>query len=346
MSRGGPWQPMRRVLVLAAALLAGGLSAAAAQPMDLSQGGPIQITARDGIAWHQHSQTVVASGDARATRGQTTVLADRLIAFYRRKTTPGATAHAAPQPSQPQPPGALPADVDTGDNEIYRLEALGHVRIITPTDQARGDKAVYDIDQSVLVLSGHDLRLTTPQYTITAKDSLEYWAQRHMAVARGEAVATTNDARQVRADTLVAYMSAPTAEPARSQPATAMPAAKQAGPPANALAESGKLERIEAFGHVVIRTATQLAQGTRGIYVPDSGLARLAGPARLTQGQNQVTGAALEVNLNTGVYRLLSAPHQRVEGVVLPSDAQAPTAPGAAGGAKPAASKAGTGEKK
>ncbi len=33
----------------------------------------------------------------------------------------------------------------------------------TPTDEAVGDKAVYDIDQAVLVMTGKDLKLTTPQ---------------------------------------------------------------------------------------------------------------------------------------------------------------------------------------
>ena len=39
-------------------------------------------------------------------------------------------------------------------NEIYRLEADGHVHIFTPTDQAEGDHAIYDIDQAVLVMTG------------------------------------------------------------------------------------------------------------------------------------------------------------------------------------------------
>ena len=79
------------------------------------------------------------------------------------------------------------------------------MHIFTPTDQAQGDHAVYDIDQAVLVLTGHDLKLTTPNDVITARDDLEYWSQKHMAVARGNAVVVTNDGRRIAADMLVAY---------------------------------------------------------------------------------------------------------------------------------------------
>ncbi len=54
-------------------------------------------------------------------------------------------------------------------------------------------------------MTGRNLKLTTPNDVITARDDLEYWPQKHMAVARGDAVVVTNDAKRVAADTLVAY---------------------------------------------------------------------------------------------------------------------------------------------
>ena len=170
---------------------------AGAQQLDLTHGGPIDITARDGIEWRQTEQQVIANGDAKAVRGQVTVMADRLTAWYRKKGTAGT--------AQPAPVAGLTGDPSTEGSEIYRMQADGHVRIFTPTDQAQGDKATYDLDQSVLVMTGKNLKLTTPNDTITARDDLEYWPQKHMAVARGNAVVTTNDAKRVAADTLVAY---------------------------------------------------------------------------------------------------------------------------------------------
>ena len=43
------------------------------------------------------------------------------------------------------------------------------------------------------------------------------------------------------------------------------------------LVASGKLQKVEAFGHVTVRTPTDTAIGDRAVYVPDSGIARLAG---------------------------------------------------------------------
>src|SRR5580704_8491607 len=86
---------MSRHLVLIAGLLGVALlpsGPALAQGIDLSHGGPIDVTARDGIDWMQGQQQVVARGDARAIRGNVTVTADSLIAHYRKKAKPGAPA--------------------------------------------------------------------------------------------------------------------------------------------------------------------------------------------------------------------------------------------------------------
>jgi lipopolysaccharide export system protein LptA len=147
---------------------------ARAQQLDLTHGGPVDITANEGIEWRQADQQVIARGNARASRGTVTVNADRLIAWYRKKGTNG-----APQPAQAT--AGLAADTSTEGNEIYRLQAEGHVRIFTQTDVAQGDRATYDLDQAVLVMTGRNLKLTTPNDVLTARDDLEYWPQKHMA---------------------------------------------------------------------------------------------------------------------------------------------------------------------
>jgi lipopolysaccharide export system protein LptA len=355
--------PAGRTGSLLVVLLLAGIRAAAAQPLDLSQGGPITITARDGLEWHQTEQEVIALGDARAVRQNVTVTADRLIAFYRKKlpegtasdqpagappggakpggvpsggAPPGGTKPASAQPSPIQPVAAQSdgvADTDTSGTEIYRLRAEGHVQIFTPTDHAQGDVAVYDIDQAVLVMTGHDLRLTTPNDVLTARDTLEYWPQKHMAVARGDAVVVTRDARRVAADVLVAYTEPPPPTPAAA-PGAAKAPAKQAATTTTAakggttsggagddLTTSGKLEKVEAFGHVSVRTPTDTAIGERAVYVPDTGIARLAGNVRVTRGQNQLDGQEAEVNMKTGIARLLRGNTGRVTGLVVPNDA-------------------------
>ena len=319
------------MLVLLPAVLAP--PPARGQPIDLSGGGPVEVTARDGFEWHESDQTMIASGEARAVRGDVTVLADHLVAHYRKKAAPpGAPAAAAPAPA------AAPAatDVDTGSNEIYRLDAVEHARILTPTDEAVGDKAVYDIDQAVLVMTGRALRLTTPQYVMTARDSLEYWSQLHMAVGRGNALVVATDGRRLSGDVLVGYTkdnNAPAAgSPSAGSPPASPPAAKPgAPPPAAGIDSSGKLERVEAYGNVEVRTQTDTVRGNRGVYLPDTGMARVLGNVRVIHGENVVTGAAADINMKTGIAHVVSDPARRVQGLIMPNDAHEPAAAKPAG---------------
>jgi len=302
-----------------------------AQQLDLTHGGPIDITAGDGIEWRQADQQVIARGNARAIRGTVTVTADRMIAWYRKKAADGAT------PPTPAPATGLAADTSSEGNEIYRLQAEGNVRIFTPTDVAQGDRATYDLDQAVLVMTGRNLKLTTPNDVLTARDDLEYWPRKRMAVARGDAIVVTNDAKRIAADTLVAYTEeGPATTPGgtaanvtakrgtaaggpitNATPATARGDAKTADDP---LASSGKLQRVEAFGHVSVRTATDTVTGDRAVYIPDTGMARVGGNVQITRGQNQLNGAEADVNMKTGIAKLLATTAGRVHGLVLPND--------------------------
>jgi len=258
MSRFPGSAPPNAVVLALAGLLALAVPARApAQGIDLSQGGPVDITATDGIEWRQGEQVVIARGNARAVKQGVTVDADRLLARYRQP--PGRQG----QPAPPAEPGL------GGGGEIWRLEAEGQVRIKTATDTARGDRAVYDIDQAVLVLTGRDLGLTSGTQEVTAKDSLEYWSAKRMAVARGGAVVTDSaEGRRITADTVVAYFLDDAAPAGGATPASAgdaRPAAAPAGrvqtPEGRDVPGAGKLDRVEAFGNVEIRTPTDVVRG-------------------------------------------------------------------------------------
>ncbi len=153
------------------------------------------------------------------------------------------------------------------------------------------DKAVYDIDGGVLFLTGDTVRLDTAEDTIIARDSLEYYEQRQLAVARGDALAIRDD-RRLRADTLTAHFG-----------------------------EGGRratMERIEALGNVLVSTPTDIVRAEKGDYNPDRGLATLTGNVKITRGKTQLNGERAEVNLKSGESRLLSArPGERVRGLFL-----------------------------
>ncbi|CAN0537467.1 unnamed protein product, partial [Laminaria digitata] len=228
--------------------------------------GPIQIEADEGIEWQRAKQVYLARGNARATQGGVSVEGDELIAHYK--------------------PNAA------GENEIYRINANGNVRITSESEVAVSDNAVYDIDNGVLVMTGDTIRLDTAEDTIIARESLEYYEQQQMAIARGDALAIRDD-RRLRADTLTAHFG-------------------EGG-------RSASMDRIEANGNVLVSTPTDIVRAEQGDYNPDRGLATLTGNVKITRGDTQLNGDRAEVNLTTGESRLLSSRSgERVRGLFLP----------------------------
>lgn len=158
-----------------------GVPAARALGLNFSGAGgnsPIDIEADNGIEWQQRSLMFIARGNARASRGNVTIRADQLRAYYRQ--------------------------IKGGGTEIWRLDALGHVQITTPGETAYGGHAVYDVDNAVLVLSeGHPVRLLTPTTEITAQKQIEYWDKKQVAVARGHAQ-VVQDTKKLSGDVITA----------------------------------------------------------------------------------------------------------------------------------------------
>ena len=272
------------LVVALAVTLAMGSPAVRAQSLGLGTSGddkPLEVFADQGIEWHQNESTYIARGNARAVKGDTTVYGDTLIAHYRKAAA--------------------------GGTEVWRVEANGNVRITTPTDTAYGDRAVYTIDNGVLVMTGKNLRLTTPRETITARDSLEYWDQKDLAVARGEAVVITND-RRIRADVLTAQFKSDKNQPGvKPAAAPAPPATRKPNTKAGSDGDTSRLHRVDAYGNVIITTPQDVARGNRGVYMEETGIANLLGSVKITRGNNQLNGEVAEVNLRTGVSRIISA---------------------------------------
>jgi lipopolysaccharide export system protein LptA len=311
--------------MLAALLRSGFAVAQTAAPATPAAPVPINITASQGIEWRQADQEVIATGDAKAVRGAVTVTADQLIAHYRKKAVPPGQKPAAPAATTtasaaagtaPAAPAANDPEsaLDNGDTEIYQLDAIGHVHIYTATDNAYGDHAVYSMDNAVLVLTGIHLKLTTPTDVITARDSIEYYSVKRQAVARGNALIVANDGRSIAADILIGYL-APPPPPAAGAP----PPPPGPSPPPDMLEQGGKLKKVDAIGHVVLRTPTETAYGERGVYLPEQGQARLGGNVHILRGPNQLNGADALFNTKTGVATLLAGPGGQVSGVVVPN---------------------------
>ncbi|MEO0035131.1 MAG: hypothetical protein RLZZ501_1154 [Pseudomonadota bacterium] len=297
-----PALPRLAGAALAALVLAAPLPVPA-QGFSMAQGGAqqLQVFADQGIEWHAEELRVIASGNAKAVRGTMTLDADTLTAYYR---------HGA-----------------NGD-EIWRIDADGSVVTIrSPTDTATGTKAIYDLDQAVLVLKGGPARLVTPTDSFQASEQIEYWEGNKVAVLRGDAVATRGD-RTLRADVITAHFRDKGTGTAGARPAGAAPPAAAAAGAARKASGAGEdsldLERADAYGHVVLTTAKEVITGDRGDYVAATGIATLSGAVKMTrEGGNQLEGGWAYVNMKTGISKLFPAPPNggtpgRVQGVFTP----------------------------
>jgi lipopolysaccharide export system protein LptA len=271
---------------LAALAVAFALAAAGAQAQNIGLPGadrstPVEIHADNGIEWQQNAQAYIARGNAIAKQGDVTVRADQLIAYYRNNAA--------------------------GGTDVWRIDAVGKVRIGTPTQSAYGDKAVYDVDNGVLVLTGK-VWLQTPEEKITARDSLEYWDKKNLAVARGDAVAVRGD-KKLSADVMTAHFTDTPQKASGPQ----KPVAK------GKMQNDGRLKQIDAFNNVVVTGPTEVVHGNNGVYYADTGVAVLTGNVRITRGKNQLNGERAEVNMNTGVSKLTGG-GGRVGGYFLPNE--------------------------
>lgn len=226
---------------------------------------PVEINADDGIEWHRDEEKYVARGNATAERAGIKVRADTLVAYYR--------------------------PVEGGGTDIYRLDAIGGVVITSQDTKAVGDTAVYDVHNGVLVLKGRNLKMSSPEYVVTARDSLEYWDTHLMAVARGDAHVVSQD-KDMKADIVTAFFY----DEETPRPVTAEGE------------EQGEIRRMEAFQNVEITSPGQVARGEKGVYDVESGIATLFGSVKITRGENQLNGEYGEVNLNSGVSRMLAGP--------------------------------------
>jgi lipopolysaccharide export system protein LptA len=277
-------------------------------------GKPLNIEAENGIEWQQNNHVYIARGNAKATRGDNSVTADTLYAYYRNAAQPSATTAASPQLRSNPPATADQSPLDSGSTQVYRIEANGNVIFTTPTQTAFGERAVYDVDQAVLVVTGKNLKIVTPQDIVTARDSLEWYDQKQVGVARGDALAVRQGPEQksIRGDVLTTEVTKPANQPS-------------------------KISKVDAQGHVILISQDQIAHGDAGVYNLDTGIATLSGHVTLTRGENELRGQYAVVDTNTNIARLLSTPpsaqvtgaRPRVEGLLIPRQQDQPkSAPG------------------
>jgi lipopolysaccharide export system protein LptA len=232
-----------------------------------SSSGPVEIDASEGIEWRRDESVYIARGNARAARGDLSVSADSLIAHYREATD--------------------------GKTTIYMVEADGSVVIVSKDARILGDRAVYDLDKGSAIITGKDLKATSKQSMVTARDSLEYWNKQGAVVARGNAIAVDKaKGEEVHADILTGYF--------RTDSKGAR-----------------KLYQVQATGNVQILSDGSVARAAKAIYNYENNMASLDGTVKITRGKNQINGEHAVYNVKTGQARVTGGGSQ-VKTLLLP----------------------------
>jgi len=230
---------------------------------------PVEISAGKTLEWHQKDKQYIADGDVEAKQGDVTILSNKLVADYR--------------------------DNEKGGNvEIWQITAEKNVQIKNIDSTATSNKAVYNVETGIAVLTGGNLKLTTPDQVITAIQRMEYNTNNGQAKAVG-------NARIVRgSDTLTANTLT-----------------------ANFVKDiNGKqtLKSASAIGNVIIKTPEETLTGNNGFFNAKSNTAEVKGNVKIVRGPNTLEGDRAEINLKTNISKMYGSPKtgKRVKAVFFP----------------------------
>lgn len=114
------------IVALVAASLAAPVRAQVSALKGLDTSAPIDVNAAR-IEIQDAANQAVFSGDVVIKQGKLTLDADTVKILYTRKT---------------------------GDPQMQRLDARGHVKLVSPSEQATANTGIYDVDGRIITLTG------------------------------------------------------------------------------------------------------------------------------------------------------------------------------------------------
>jgi len=249
--------------------------ASAAAPASTGSGGggmdfgddsqPFELGADQGIEWRSKEKTYIARGNALAKRGNSSIGAYTLV-FY----TSG------------------------DDNSFDRIDATGNVKVMSGSSVGYGDKGDYNATEKLLLLTGSNLKITSDNDTVTARDRIEYWTGRNAITAIGNAVVVRENTR-INGDKATLYF-------------------------ADDAEGNSKLNQIEADGKVKVLNNGQTIYANHFAYNPDTDIAVMTGDVRIVDGGNEYQGQRAEIDNKRKISRILGG-GQRVHTFIKPKSA-------------------------
>ncbi len=256
--------------------------------------GALEVTATGTLEWLRQDQMYVARQNAVAKHDDMTIKGNVLVAHYI------------------VPPGkkdGMQLSVITADGDP--------VTLITPSAVAFGQHGAYDMDKHQAILLGNNLKLVTTDEVVTAKDSLEYFQDLDIGVARGNAVMLRDDDK-LTADVIAVKFVKNDGKSSTDASASGQQAQNDGSSDGSKKTKSESLERMDAKGHVVLVTPTDVVTGDEAVYNPNTDQTTVLGDVHMTRDQNQLDGNRAEVDMGTGISRVYAAPNAKVRGLFVP----------------------------
>ncbi len=218
-----------------------------------AQQDPVEISAIETLEWDRNAKQYIARGAVEVQQGDMFLTCDTLTADY---------------------------DEDAeGKTRITHLLAVGNVVLRDIENTATGARGTYNVGQGYARLTGGDLKLVSPDQTITASDALDYWRFKGEASAIGNAKVDRGE-DVITARKITAFFS------------------EQKN------ANGSSVDRIEAYDDVTITTPEEVLTGDRGTYNAANDTATLIGNVKIVRGPNELEGARAEVNLTTNISKM------------------------------------------
>lgn len=152
--------PARLRLIFAGLALIATASIAQAQgtqnratSLQLSNDQPIQIES-DKLEVFDNDRKAIFSGNVNVVQGETSMKAGQMTVHYRAQATAGKS-----EPQEGSTAGAASSDIE-------RIEVDGKVYVKSQKQVATGDRATFDMNSEVLVMSGKEVVLTEGENVI------------------------------------------------------------------------------------------------------------------------------------------------------------------------------------
>jgi len=167
--------------------------------------------------------------------------------------------------------------------DIKKVIAFKDVKISDEKIRITGGKtAEYNIKKDYFQIVGNKIILTSESNILNAKKKMEYWRSKNVAVATGDAVAIKKDEFEIKGEKLVWHL--------------------------EKIGDETKVKKIMGFENVSIQTNNEVAFSDKALYNKKKEICKLFGNVRLQKGDSFLLGEYAEVDLKSGISKLMPAP--------------------------------------